>query len=227
MSDTPTIAQALSAVMGDVRSVGKDGFNAAQKFSFRGIDAVMGAVGPALRDHGVVVLPDLVSFVSGEYHTTKGSQMRSVTVHVRYTFVGPAGDSLVCSVLGEASDSGDKAVPKAMSVAFRTALLQALCLPTDEPDPDSQSHERTTVPHTSQEPGPPDWTALGWKDQADHDATKAAIKAEAGALSEDSKEALRAWAPGNVTAVMSKQAMDDFDAQVKALAAGDPSQEAT
>jgi hypothetical protein len=30
-----------------------------------------------------------------------------------------------------------------MSVAFRTALLQTLSLPTDEPDPDSQSYERS------------------------------------------------------------------------------------
>ena len=39
-------------------------------------------------------------------------------------------------------DSGDKATPKAMSVAFRIALLQALALPTDEPDPDSYAYER-------------------------------------------------------------------------------------
>jgi hypothetical protein len=39
-------------------------------------------------------------------------------------------------------DSGDKATAKAMSVAMRTALLQALCLPTDEPDPDATSYER-------------------------------------------------------------------------------------
>ena len=45
-------------------------------------------------------------------------------------------------VAAEAWDSGDKAAPKAMSVAFRTALLQALALPTDDPDPDSQSYER-------------------------------------------------------------------------------------
>jgi hypothetical protein len=32
-----------------------------------------------------------------------------------------------------------------MSVAFRTALLQALCLPTDEPDPDEHVYERATV----------------------------------------------------------------------------------
>jgi len=33
-------------------------------------------------------------------------------------------------------------VSKAHSVAYRTLLLQALCIPTDEPDPDAASHER-------------------------------------------------------------------------------------
>jgi hypothetical protein len=55
-------------------------------------------------------------------------------------------------VLGEAMDSGDKAVAKAMSVAFRIALLQALALPTDEPDPDSYSYERSEAkPHATLE----------------------------------------------------------------------------
>ena len=40
-------------------------------------------------------------------------------------------------------DGGDKATAKAMSVAFRIALLQALALPTSEPDPDSTSYERS------------------------------------------------------------------------------------
>ena len=39
-------------------------------------------------------------------------------------------------------DVGDKGTPKAMSVAYRIVLLQMLCIPTDEPDPDSQSYER-------------------------------------------------------------------------------------
>jgi hypothetical protein len=46
---------------------------------------------------------------------------------------------LVATVAGEGSDSLDKATSKAMSVAYRTALLQALCLPTSDPDPDSFS----------------------------------------------------------------------------------------
>jgi hypothetical protein len=139
---TPTVVAAVSAVMGDVQSVGKDGRNQSQGFNFRGIDAVLNAVGPALRKHGVIVTPKVLTYTAGTYQTSKGALMHSVTVEVEFTFHGPAGDTLVCSALGEAADSGDKATSKAHSVAFRTALLQALCIPTDEPDPDETSHER-------------------------------------------------------------------------------------
>jgi hypothetical protein len=68
-----------------------------------------------------------------------------VKVKVTYTFIGANGDSIKATVVGEAMDAGDKATAKAMSVAFRTALLQALSLPTDEPDPDSSSYERSSA----------------------------------------------------------------------------------
>lgn len=140
-----TIQTHLAAVMADVQSVAKRDRNDHQKFNFRGIDAVLNAVGPALRKHGVVVMPHVESWTFEPVEVgQKRSLMGHALVHVTYTFVGPEGDHLTCSVLGEAMDSGDKAVPKAMSVAFRTALLQALALPTDEPDPDASSYERAT-----------------------------------------------------------------------------------
>ncbi len=222
MTVHPPVQEALAAVMESVRSVGKNDRNTQQNYSFRGVDAVTNAVGPALREHGVIVLPRLLSHQSDAYATKNGAQMRSMTVHVEYTFVGPAGDELVCSVLGEASDSGDKAAPKAMSVAFRTALLQALCLPTDEPDPDSESHERST-----QQTEGPDWVGLGWKDQEEHTAAKAKVKADAGLLSDEAKEELKEWADGKVTVVMSRDAVEEYARFVAALAAGDPSQEPT
>jgi len=145
-----TIQTAMAAVMADVQSVAKSDRNTHQNFSFRGIDAVLNAVGPVLRRHGVVVLPEVLSH---SFETVEVGQKRSlmghVIVHVAYTFVGPEGDSLRTVVLGEAMDSGDKAVPKAMSVAFRTALLQALALPTDEPDPDASTYERSAAPVAS------------------------------------------------------------------------------
>ena len=137
------IHEALAAVMDDVRAVGKNDRNSHQNYNFRGIDAVVNAVGPALRAHNVVVLPKVLSFDAESVSVGRnGTPMRSVTVLVEYSFVGPEGDSLATVSIGEAMDSGDKAVPKAMSVALRTCLLQALMLPTDEPDPDSFSYDR-------------------------------------------------------------------------------------
>lgn len=146
MSDKPSVVEALSAVMGDVQAVGKTGRNTQQNYSFRGIDDVVNAVGPALRKHSVVCLPRVLSKDYGSFSTRGGTTMHTCTLEVEFTFHGPAGDSLVCSAMGESADAGDKATSKAHSVAFRTALLQALCIPTDEPDPDSTSYERAAAP---------------------------------------------------------------------------------
>jgi hypothetical protein len=144
MSNTLTIAQALTEVMKEVGAVGKKDRNASQGFNFRGIDAVVNAVSPALQKHGVIVVPSVEDY---EYSSVEIGKNRTVMGHVKlkvsYTFIGASGDAIKATVVGEAMDSGDKATAKAMSVAFRTALLQTLSLPTDEPDPDSQSYERS------------------------------------------------------------------------------------
>jgi len=143
----PTIQAALAAVMADVGHVGKTGKNSAHGYSFRGIDAVLNAVGPVLRAHSVVVLPTVESTEHRDVEVgSKRTPMRQATVVVRYDFHGPAGDVLSATVPAEAMDSGDKATSKAMSVAYRTALIQALTLPTDEPDPDEFSYERAAPP---------------------------------------------------------------------------------
>ena len=142
MADTPTVHQALNKVMGDVQAVKKDSKNQAQKFNFRGIDAVMNAVGPALRKHGVTILPEDVDVHRSNGTTSNGKQVAEVVVKVTYRVYGPAGDSIHGKVAAEAADFGDKAIAKAMSVAYRTFLLQALTIPTDDPDPDIESYER-------------------------------------------------------------------------------------
>lgn len=141
-----TIVEALSAVMRDVSHVKKSDRNRKQGFDFRGVDATVNAVGPALRQHGVVVVPVLRSVEYADVRYSEDKPATACRVQVIYTFHGPEGDALDCAVAGEAWDSGDKATPKAMSVAYRTALLQALCLPTDSPDPDHDSYERADEP---------------------------------------------------------------------------------
>jgi hypothetical protein len=88
-------------------------------------------------------VPSVTTYEYGEILVGKNrTPMGHARVVVSFRFYGPAGDNIACSTPGEAFDSGDKATPKAMSVAFRTALLQALCLPTDEVDVDATNYQR-------------------------------------------------------------------------------------
>lgn len=137
----PTLVERLIAVKRDIGAVGKGDRNAQQGFNFRGIDAVMNAVAGPFMKHGIMAYPHkVVSVERGTATTAKGSVMNTVSVIVRYAFTDGV-DYLHFEAAGEAFDSGDKATPKAMSVAYRTALIQALSLPTDEPDPDNESYE--------------------------------------------------------------------------------------
>lgn len=129
------------AVMEEVRAVGKDGYNSAQKFNFRGIDAVVNAVALPLRENGVIVAPVSVNAEYRDSVNGKGTAVVEVRGTVTYRWTGPEGDHFDVTVASEARDFADKATAKFMSVAFRTCLLQTLALPTDDPDPDSDYPE--------------------------------------------------------------------------------------
>jgi len=136
------IHEALVQVRKEVGSIAKSERNTSQNFFFRGIDAILNKVGPAMVDQGVNCYPEIKSLESRDVVTKSGTKMREITVWVAYRYVGPEGDDVVVTVPGEASDAGDKAVSKAMSVALRTAHLQALQIPTRETDPDTTSMTR-------------------------------------------------------------------------------------
>lgn len=142
----PSVIEALSAVMEEVRAVGKGDRNPEFGYQFRGVDAVVNAVGPVLRKHGVVVMPMGGDVSYRDVQTSKGKPSRECTVKWRYRFYGPEGDFIDAEVPGESMDSGDKGTAKAMSVAYRVLLLQSLCIPTGDRDPDSDSYERDNEP---------------------------------------------------------------------------------
>ena len=139
---TSQIYADLAKVMRSVDHVGKNDVNKHQHFSFRGIDGVLNAVGPALREHNVVVYPRLHDVAYEEVKTSGGKASTACRVVVDYVFASVDGSTIETRVAAESWDTGDKAMPKAMSVAMRTALIQALALPTDEPDPDSFTYTR-------------------------------------------------------------------------------------
>ena len=137
MSDT---IQALSQAASEIGAVGKNGYNPAQRFNFRGIDDVMNAVAPAFRRYGIIATPELLDKTYEHMSSKRGGTITCARLTVAYRFQVAGSEPITATVAAEAFDSGDKATQKAMSVAYRTALLQVLCLPTCEPDPDEQTY---------------------------------------------------------------------------------------
>lgn len=142
MSEPLSVQETITAIMREVSHVGKDGRNTSQNFNFRGVDAVVNALAAPIREHGLVITPVVKRADHREITSGNGKRQAWVIVEVAYEFIGPKGDRIDAVVVAEATDFADKATAKAMSVAYRTVLLQVFNLPTDEPDPDSDYVER-------------------------------------------------------------------------------------
>jgi hypothetical protein len=136
------IYSAISKAMVEIGAVGKNQKNQQQGFMYRGIDAVMNAINPALINNGIFVVPEVLEQTREERTTSKGGLLIYSICKVKYTFFAEDGSSISAVVIGEGMDSGDKATNKAMSIAFKYACFQVFCIPTEEMiDPDAEVHE--------------------------------------------------------------------------------------
>lgn len=167
------------AVMKDVGVIEKSDFNSHFNFKFRGIETVLDRVAPLLRQHGVLVRPEL----RGLQHFQLGANGSKIIVTVAYDFTHvESGEVWTAVVPGEANDTQDKATSKAMAVAWRTALIQALSIATGERDPhagDPVGRKRaallTNLEAAAQRKGLTSWAELGddyaiWSKGADIEA---------------------------------------------------------
>lgn len=136
------IYETISAVMSEIGAVGKDSKNLQQGFMFRGIDAVMNAISPALIKHHLFIVPEILEQTREERTNSKGTLLIYSICKVKYTFFAEDGSNISAVVIGEGMDTGDKATNKAMSIAFKYACFQVFCIPTEEMvDPDAECHE--------------------------------------------------------------------------------------
>lgn len=142
------VYQAICAVAKDMATEGisKDRRNQQQNYAFRGIDDVYNALAPRLAQHGLVILPRMVSRIVTERETSKGGVLFYVVVEAEFDFVSSSdGSKHTIKTYGEAMDSGDKATNKAMSAAYKYAAMQTFCIPT-EGDNDADAHTHDVAP---------------------------------------------------------------------------------
>jgi hypothetical protein len=151
--------QAIVAVMGDLEAIKKARKiqSGPAKFAFRGVDDVMNALHDPLVNHGLVILPQAQERLTETRATGSGGTMNVTHLRVRFQFIGPDGSSVYAEAWGEGQDSGDKSTGKAHSMAYKSALLQAFHIETeDTPDADSDTTPAAPVQEQTQEPAAPE-----------------------------------------------------------------------
>lgn len=132
------IYQNIIKAMNEVNSIGKDNYNKTQNFKFRGIDDVMNTMHPILSKNNIFVAPEVENIEREERTSKNGGLIIYTVATIKFTFYAEDGSNIVVKVVGEAMDSGDKGMNKAMSIAYKYALFQVFCIPTeDDPDKDS------------------------------------------------------------------------------------------
>jgi len=138
----------MLAVMADVAAVGigKSAYNKDQKFNYRGIEAAMNIMAGILIRHKILVLPAYSEYADKDKPTKSGGSMEYVKVKGRFTFQSAEdGSTVLAEFFGEGCDVSDKAMTKAQSVAFRTALFQTFVVPTVAIDPEGEDSQEQPV----------------------------------------------------------------------------------
>lgn len=122
MAETEKIFGAIIGVMEDVGAVGKDQKNTKQNYKYRGIDDVMNALHPALVKNKIFILPNVLDVKREERKGANGNNLIYTIVEVNYSFTsGEDSSSQMVHIFGEAMDSGDKSLNKALSAAYKYA----------------------------------------------------------------------------------------------------------
>lgn len=136
------------AIRGVMQAMGHNGIaknhrNKEQRFDFRGIDDVYGALNKALVDNDLLMLPRVVERTLTQRQAKSGGTLFCVALKLEIDLVSVAdGSKHTISAYGEGMDSGDKATSKAESIAFKYAAFQTFCIPVDGiPDADADKPE--------------------------------------------------------------------------------------
>jgi hypothetical protein len=144
-----SVYKSINAVQAELTKIGitKDGRNnQGAGYNFRGIDQVYNTLSPLLSKHGLCILPRVIKSEQTERTSSKGGVLIYSYVTMEFDLVCAEDGSkhTICTV-GEAFDSGDKSMNKAMSAAYKYAAFQAFAIPT-EGDNDADAHTHVVEP---------------------------------------------------------------------------------
>jgi len=137
-----TLKQKLAEVRRRISYIQKRGHNERHNYSYVTAADLAGAVGDALAELEVVVVPQLVSISHENIAPNQGYPDRLTRVVMTYSFMDVnSAEQLTVKVPGEGRDPGDKGPYKAMTGALKYALLQSFLIATGDDPEDERADE--------------------------------------------------------------------------------------
>lgn len=134
----------MASILRETKAITKSEKNQQQGFKFRGIDNVMNELHELFAKNEVFILQEVQGFTTENRPTKSGGTNTFTRATVKFRYITTDGSCVETVNVGEAMDSGDKGMNKAMSIALKYSLLQMFLIPTEDPkDPDATIPEET------------------------------------------------------------------------------------
>jgi hypothetical protein len=147
----PSVYAAINAIAGELanKGIAKNRTNEIDDYKYRSIDDVLDRLAPLLSKHRLCVLPRVVERIVTERADEQNRLLLHVALRVSFSLTSvDDGSSHMVETYGEALDGGDKATAKAMSGAYKAAMVQTFCIPVcGAEDADRTSHRLSPRTH--------------------------------------------------------------------------------
>ena len=133
----PLVA-AINQVMAEVSRVKKTGVNTHHRYRYASEEDLLEAIRPAMVRAGLVMMPGDVRILN-QSDTGKNTL---IYIGVDYDLHHTSGTGMKLTVASSGIDNQDKAIPKAMTMALKYAIIQLFLIPRSDNDPDEHKPER-------------------------------------------------------------------------------------
>lgn len=145
--NTRNIYQRINDVRKSIGYIQKDKAVSTGGGSYRAIthDAVTGMVRAALIEHGVVIVPSVLSAVFNAKEPEAKQRLYEATYQIEFVNIDDPADRIVTQQNAHALDNGDKAPGKAQSYATKYAILKLFNIETGEDEESRYQQEEFDI----------------------------------------------------------------------------------
>lgn len=224
------VIQAIARVMEELPGIGRDS-KSEQGYQYRGIEAITANAQTLMGKYCVVPIPKVLTRNTVAFNINNKPWTQE-ELEIEYTVYGPGGvkDCIKVGPLwGLGRDNSDKGANKAMTQAYKYALIQMLVVGDSKDDPDREVANQADGPNTQQVQGPAPLTpeqaiiAATWDSEQEFNMAHQLYTSSVSRLNQEQRANLRDWKASNKYPVwMQPHEYDDTMAAIRNLKQGKP-----